>query len=274
VNNKGIDATLEMNKRLGKDVTVGFKSNFTWNRSKVSDDANALWPYPWQQRIGRKLGQRFGYMALGLFQSKEEVISSPSQVGTNLPGDIKYADLNEDGKIDAYDQGPIGYGSIPEIVYGFGPTVSWKNWSIAAWFKGISAVDISLSGDGFRPFTYGGERGNLLAQITDRWTPDNPNSKPLYPRITYGNDNMNFEPSSWWVKNGAFLRLQTAELNYDLNNKKWLKRIGASHLNIYFIGYNLVTFSGFKLWDVELGDGRGSQYPLLKTYNFGFRCMF
>jgi TonB-linked SusC/RagA family outer membrane protein len=274
VNNKGIDATLEMNKRLGKNVTVGFKSNFTWNRSKVIDDANALWPYPWQQRIGRKLGQRFGYMALGLFQSKEEVDKSPSQVGTNLPGDIKYADLNEDGKIDAYDQGPIGYGSIPEIVYGFGPTVSWKNWSIAAWFKGISAVDISLSGDGFRPFTYGGERGNLLAQITDRWTPDNPNSKPLYPRITYGNDNMNFESSSWWVKNGAFLRLQTAELNYDLNNKKWLKRIGASHLNIYFIGYNLVTFSGFKLWDVELGDGRGSQYPLLKTYNFGFRCMF
>src|SRR3546814_16726694 len=101
---------------------------------------------------------------------------------------------------------------MPEIVYGFGPTINWKNWTIAAWFKGISNVDIMPNGDGFRPFMYGGERGNLLAKITDRWTPDNPDPRPFYPRITYGNDNMNFEGSSCGVKNGAFLRLQTEEV--------------------------------------------------------------
>src|SRR3546814_2812075 len=72
---------------------------------------------------------------------------------------------------------------MPEIVYGFGPTINWKNWTIAAWFKGISNVDIMPNGDGFRPFMYGGERGNLLAKITDRWTPDNPDPRPFYPRI-------------------------------------------------------------------------------------------
>ena len=274
VNNKGIDATLEFNRQIGNDFRLGFRGNINWNRATVIDDANAPWPYPWQQRIGRKLGQRFGYIDLGLFQSEEDVANSPYQVGTNKPGDIKYKDLNGDGKIDSYDQGPIGYGSIPEIVYGFGPTLTWKNWSIAAWFKGISNVDISLSGDGFRPFTYGGERGNLMAQITDRWTPDNPDPRPLYPRITYGNDNMNYEGSSWWVKNGAFLRLQTLELNYDLKDKPWLNKIGVPHLNFFIMGYNLLTISDFKMWDVELGDGRGSQYPLLKTYNLGVRAMF
>jgi len=274
IHNKGIDATLEYNKSLGNDWTVGFRGNITWNHATIINDANAPWPYPWQQRIGRKLGQRFGYTALGLYGSDEEVANSPYQTGNNKAGDIKYQDLNGDGKIDSYDQGPIGYGSIPEIVYGFGPTLSWKNWSMAAWFKGISNVDISLNGDGFRPFSQGGERGNLLAEITDRWTPDNPNPKPFYPRLTYGNDNMNYENSTWWLKNGAFLRLQTLQLNYSLTKKAWLSKIGLASLDVYFIGYNLVTFSDFKLWDVELGDGRGAAYPLSKTYNLGLRFVF
>lgn len=273
VHNRGIDATLELNDRWG-DFQVGFRGNFTWNRAMVINDANAPWPYPWQQRIGRKMGQRFGYTALGLFQSKDEILSSPYQSGTNLPGDIKYKDFNGDGKIDSYDQGPIGYGSIPEIVYGFGPTVSWKGWFVAAWFKGISNVDISLNGDGMQPFSQGGERGNLLAQITDRWTPENHDPHPLYPRLTYGNDNMNYAGSSWWVKNGAFLRLQTLQFGYNFTNRPWLKKAGLNAINLYFIGNNLATFSGFKLWDVELGDGRGAQYPLVKTYNAGMKLSF
>lgn len=273
VNNNGIESTIDFQKTFGS-VRIGLRGNINWNRAIVIDDANAPWPYPWQQRIGRKLGQRFGYIDQGLFQSQDEIANSAYQVGTNKPGDIRYKDLNGDGRIDSYDQAPIGYGSMPEIVYGFGPTFSWKNWSLAAWFKGISNVDILLNGDGFRPFTFGGERGNLLKEITDRWTPDNPNSRPLYPRITYGADNMNYESSSWWVKNGAFLRLQTLELNYNFTSKKWLSGVGLSNLNIYFIGYNLLTFSEFKMWDVELGDGRGSSYPLLKTYNLGVRCTF
>lgn len=274
IHNRGIDATLELNKQLGTDWRIGFRGNFTWTRAKVINDANAPWPYPWQQRIGRKFGQRFGYTALGLFTSDEEVANSPYQTGINKAGDIKYKDLNGDGKIDNYDLGPIGFGSTPEIVYGFGPTLTWKNFSLAAWFKGISNVDINLSGDGFQPFSQGGERGNLLAEITDHWTPTNTNPQPFYPRLTYGNENMNYQTSSWWVKNGAFMRLQTLQLNYDFKKEKWLKKAGMSNLSIYFIGYNLWTISGFKLWDVELGDGRGAQYPLTKTYNIGIKCSF
>jgi TonB-linked SusC/RagA family outer membrane protein len=273
IHNKGVDATLDVNKQVG-DINIGFRGNFTWNRAIVINDANAPWPYPWQQRIGRKYLKRFGYTALGLFETKEEVRSSPFQAGTNTIGDIKYKDMNGDGKIDSYDAGPIGYGSIPEIVYGFGPTITWKGWSLAGWFKGISNVDILLNGDGLQPFSQGGERGNLLAQITDRWTPDNPNPRPFYPRLTYGNDNMNYANSTWWVKNGAFLRLQTLQFGYIFSNRAWLKRAGMSNLYLYFISNNLLTISGFKLWDVELGDGRGAQYPLVKTYNTGVKFTF
>ena len=274
IHNRGVEGTIDYNKRIGNDWQLGFRGSLTWTRAMIINDANAPWPFPWQQRIGRKFGQRFGYTALGLFESDADVANSPYQTGTNKAGDIKYKDLNGDGRIDGFDQGPIGYGSVPEIVYGFGPTLNWKGFALSAWFKGISNVDISLNGDGLQPFSQGGERGNLLAQITDRWTPDNPRQDVMYPRLTYGNDNMNYANSSWWVRNGAFLRLQTAQLSYDFAKAKWLKKTGMSNLNIYFIGYNLWTASNFKLWDVELGDGKGANYPLLKTYNLGIKCTF
>ncbi len=274
IHNRGVEGTIDYNKRIGNDWQLGFRGSLTWTRAMVINDANAPWPFPWQQRIGRKYGQRFGYTSLGLFTSADDVANSPYQTGTNKAGDIKYKDLNGDGRIDGFDQGPIGYGSIPEIVYGFGPTINYKGFAISAWFKGISNVDISLNGDGLQPFSQGGERGNLLKQITDRWTPENPRQDAMYPRLTYGNDNMNYANSDWWVRNGAFLRLQTAQLSYDFAKSNWLKKTGMSNLSIYFIGYNLWTSSDFKLWDVELGDGKGANYPLLKTYNLGIKATF
>ena len=275
VHNKGVDGTIEYNKAIGKDWNFYFRANFTWNRAMVIDDANAAWPYPWQQRIGRKLGQRFGYTALGLFQDEKEIANSPLQTGIVKPGDIKFKDLNGDGRIDAYDQGPIGYGSTPEMVYGFGPTITYKGFSVGAFFKGISNVDINLAGEGFQPFQLGGDRGNILTQVTDRWTPENPNPHATYPRLTYpSSSNMNYENSSWWVKSGAFLRLQTVEASYTLPKGKWIDRMKISGLRLYFIGYNVATFSSFKMWDVELGDGKGARYPLIKSFNLGLECRF
>lgn len=273
--NKGIDATFAYNKKIIKDLSVQFRGNFTWNRAIIVDNASVPWPYPWQQRIGRKIGQRFGKIALGLFQSKDEIANSPVQTGDVQPGDIKYKDLNGDGKIDTYDMGPIGNGSIPAMVYGFGPSISYKGFAVGAWFKGISSVDISLGGEGFQPFQQQGTRGNLLSNITDRWTPENPGNNHMYPRLTYpSSSNTNYDSSTWWIKDGAFLRLQNVEVSYTLQQKKWLKALGFTNLRIYMIGYNLLTFSGFTEWDVELGDGKGASYPLTKTLNFGIECQF
>ncbi len=78
-----------------------------------------------------------------------------------------------------------------------------------------------------------------MAQITDRWTPDNNNPRPLYPRLTYGNDNMNYANSTWWVKNGAFIRLQTVQLSYDFARTKWLKYVGMSNLSLSYFAHRL-----------------------------------
>lgn len=275
VRNKGVDATITFNKQLSKDFYFEFRGNFVWNRAIVKEDANALWPYPWQQVIGRKLGQRFGLTALGLFQSEAEIANSPVQTGDIQPGDIKYSDMNGDGRINNYDEGPIGYGSIPEVVYGFGPSFTYKGFSVGAWIKGISNVDISLNGEGLQPFQKEGSRGNLFSNITDRWTPDGSNPNPWYPRLTYpSTSNSNYANSTWWIKNGAFLRLQNVEVSYTIHKKQWLNRHGINNLRFYAVGYNVATFSSFKLWDVELGDGKGAQYPLLKTYSFGIDCRF
>lgn len=272
---KGIDATITYNKKITKDLTAEFRGNFTWNNATIVQDAQSPFPFPWQQRIGRKYGQRFGKIALGLFQSQEEIANSPYQSGDIQPGDIKFKDLNGDGVINNYDEGPIGNGSMPSIVYGFGPSVSYKGIALGAWLKGFSSVDVYLNGEGFQPFAKEGSRGNLLTAITDRWTPENPGNNHLYPRLTYPSTvNTNYDNSSWWVKDGAFLRFQNVELSYTFQKRNWMKSIGLSHLRIYSIGYNLFTFSKFKLWDVELGDGKGANYPLIKTVNFGIECNF
>jgi hypothetical protein len=160
-------------------------------------------------------------------------------------------------------------------VYGFGPSVTYKGFAAGAWFKGISNVDISLGGEGFQPFSQEGTRGNLLSAITDRWTPENPGNNHLYPRLLYPSSaNTNYDGSSWWIKNGAFLRLQNVEISYTFHQSNWLKNLGVDNFRIYAQGYNILTLSEFKLWDVELGDGKGASYPLTKTYNLGIDFQF
>lgn len=275
VHNRGMDGTIEYNQRVNESLSLGFRGNFTYNKAIVIDNANSNYPYPWQQQIGKKLGQRFGYTALGLFTTEEEILNSPKQSGDTKPGDIKYKDLNGDGKIDAYDQGPIGYSSVPQWVYGFGTSVTWKGFSLGAFFKGISKVDVSLNGEGFQPFQLAGDRGNILKQVEDHWSAEQPNPNATYPRLTYpSNTNMNYESSTWWLKSGSFLRMQSLEASYNLPRSKWMEKSGLSNVRVYFTGYNLATFSSFKFWDVELGDGKGANYPLLKTYNIGFELNF
>lgn len=183
--------------------------------------------------IGNKVGQRFGLVALGLFESKEEIAASPVQTGDTRPGDIKYKDINGDGLINEYDEVPIGWGNIPEIIYGVGFSVGWKNLSLTAMFQGAAHVDAMLSGEGVLPFAQGSGRGNLLSNITDRWTEQNPRQDAFYPRLSIGTINMNYEKSTWWLKNTSYLRLKNVELSYTLHDG-WMKHIRLENAEFSF----------------------------------------
>ena len=272
VENKGFELSVNYANSWGGDWSLSLMGNYSFNRNKVLEDDSTV-VYPWQNTIGNKVGQRFGLVALGLFESYGEIAASPVQTGDTRPGDIKYKDINGDGKIDEYDKVPIGWGSVPEIMYGFGFSVGWKTLSLTAMFQGAAHVDAMLSGEGVLPFSQGSSRGNLLSNITDRWTEENPRQNAFYPRLSIGNINMNYEESTWWLKDTDYLRLKNIELSYRLPDH-WMKRIHLDNARIFIQGVNLLTFSSFKIWDVELGDGRGARYPNIASVSLGVNFNF
>nr|WP_226904994.1 TonB-dependent receptor [Pedobacter schmidteae] len=272
IDNKGVDASVNYSNQFG-NFSLQLMGNFTYNKNKVIENDDPMWKYPWLERKGRKVSQRFGYQSLGLFTSDEEVRNSPRQTGDTRAGDIKYRDVNGDGVIDSYDQVPIGYGNVPEMIYGFGFTVGYKNLALSTLFQGAAHVDYLISGEGALPFQQGLSRGNLYSNITDRWTVDNPNPNAFYPRLGSGSINDNFAASDRWVKSADYLRLKTLQLSYSLP-KNWIRGIGLKSASVFVQGINLVTFTPFKLWDVELDNGRGDKYPNTASYTAGFAVNF
>lgn len=274
VANKGFDASLDFNERIG-EFSIQLQGNFSFSRNKIIENDEPERRYDWMRETGRRVGQRFGYTALGLFSSEEEIQNSPTQTGDVRPGDIKFKDMNGDGRIDQFDMGPIGYGinTPPEIVYGFGLTTGYKGLSLGLFFQGAANVDITMWGEGFHPFLQGSERGSLFEVVEDRWTPENPNPNAFFPRLQYGRLNDNYATNTWFLRNTDYLRLKTLQLSYELP-KKWTERLGVTNSRIFFIGTNLLTFSEFNLWDVELGSGKGTNYPNMSTYSLGFEFNF
>lgn len=281
VDNRGFDATLEYNFRVGQ-VDIGLRGNFTYTKDKLLNDDRPNQPYPWMSHIGNNILARYGYVAEKLFDSQAEIDASATPGSKQLvrPGDIKYADLNGDGLINDYDKTRIGRGDVPNKVYGFGFSASYKGFALSALMQGVSGADIMLGGSGIFPFNGGGGLSNAYSNVTDRWTPEAPRQEAFYPRLAYGEDQNfnNTQESSWWVKDVSFLRLKSAQLSYNLP-KNFSSKLRLKNAAVYLIGNNLLTFSDFKLWDPELNtniDGRanGSKYPLTATLSLGLNVKF
>jgi len=272
IDNKGFDANVTFNRRFN-DFTVQLMGNITYNQNRIVENDQPNPTYPWLDQRGRQLSQRFGLVALGLFESQEEIDNGPLHPGTVKPGDIKFQDVNGDGIIDNFDRVPYGYGTIPKLVYGFGFTIGYKAFSLSSLFQGVGNVDIRMNGEGLMPFSVSMSRGNLLSNIEDRWTIDNPRQDAFYPRLSDGSPNSNYVESTWWVKNGRYLRLKNVQLSYNLP-KKFIGRYGIEGASLFLSGYNVFTWSPFKFWDVELGDGRGTRYPNISSYTVGLTLDF
>jgi TonB-linked SusC/RagA family outer membrane protein len=271
--NKGIDATLEYNRKFG-DLTVSLRGNYTFARNNLLDNDEAEKIYTYQNEKGKRLGQPFGMIAEGLFTSQEEIDSWPQQTFSNVRvGDIKYKDVNGDGVVDVYDQVAIGNPNIPETVYGFGFSLEYKGIDFSIFFQGAANMDFMLGGDGFFPFLRGETQGNVTKWATDRWTEENPDQHVLFPRLSYGDNQNNYRNSTWWQRKADYLRIKTAEAGYTIP-KKLTSKAKIAALRIYVSGLNLHTFSDFKYWDPELGNGNGSAYPLQRTFVAGLNLNF
>ncbi|MCE7057543.1 TonB-dependent receptor [Algoriphagus sp. AGSA1] len=276
--NKGVDLTLNYNKHFGSNSLVNFltfRGTMTYNKNKNVYDGLPEWQYPWLNRVGHRIDQRFGYIAEGLFIDEEDIANSAEQAGDVRPGDIKYKDLNGDGIINTYDQRAIGYGPVPQIMYGLNIGAGIKRFEVVLFFQGAGLVDFMYAGgQGTNPFYDGPTRGNLYDMALDRWTPENPSQDVFYPRLSTREDiTTNYYGSTWWLFRSDYLRLKNAEIAYNFDMGK-LQKFGMKNLRLYLNGTNLVTLSPWKIWDPELGDGRGTSYPNTTTFNVGLRASF
>lgn len=272
--NKGIDLTMNYNKTF-RDGFITFRGTFNTNKNINVYDGLPPWQYPWLNRTGQSIGQRFGFVALGLFKDQAEIDNSPLQTGNVRPGDIKYQDLNGDGIINSFDQKAIGYGALPRILYGINIGGGYKGFDLVLFFQGAGKVDFNYAGGfGTTPFSQGAVYGNVYNTILDRWTEQNPNPNAFYPRLSTNQDvTTNYYTSTWWIRRADYIRLKSAELGYAFKFK-FLEKYRLKSCRLYINGTNLLTFSKWKFWDPELGDGNGAAYPNISTYNIGLRVNF
>lgn len=281
VKNKGFDASLEANKSLGKDFFLSLRGTFTFSRNKIVeyDEAEAM-KQTTRSRTGNSLNTYYGLKAIGLFQEEDFkadgtlIDGIPNHTFEPVkPGDIRYEDTNNDGKVDTYDQQPIGHPSVPEIVYGFGFSARWKNIDFSAFFQGATSVSNMIQGDLLIPGSGGGGLGNIYANCDDRWDPSDPYKQVFWPRLSTNKSSNNMQYSTWWLKDVSYLRLKNLEVGYTLP-KKWQKAALMRDARIFFRGSNLLTWAAFDMWDPEINSSDGLKYPLMKVYSFGFQVTF
>ena len=269
VKNSGFDLSIDYGKQINKDLSIQFKGTFTYAHNKILEYDEAPGVRSALSNIGKKLNTIYGYISNGLYIDKADIANNPTSTLGNIaiaPGDIKYVDQPDkdgkyDGKITSDDRVAMGYPTVPEIVYGFGPSISYKNWDFSFFFQGVANTSLMMSG--FAPFGTQYNRNVLSWIADDYWSETNQNPNAGYPRLTKNDNNHNMQSSDYWLRNGAFLKLKNAEIGYTYKKARF-----------YVSGINLLTFSPFKLWDPEMGGGKGLSYPTQRTFNVGFQLSF
>ena len=270
---KGVDLTLDYQKIWNPDFWSSARGNFTYATSRFDVYEEPVYDEPWRSRVGMSLNQATGYIAERLFVDDEEAASSPPQyIGTSPygGGDIKYLDVNRDGKITEADMVPIGHPTVPEIVYGFGISTGYKGFDFSMFFQGAARQSFWIDAAGTAPFV---NDAQILQEYADSyWSEENQNVYALWPRLSTTLNSNNVARSTWFMRNGSFLRLKQMEFGYTIP-KRVTDKIGMNTLRFYVSGTNLLLFSKFKMWDVEMA-GNGLGYPIQRVVNFGLNLSF
>ena len=269
VENKGIELDGTWHERLNKNFDYFVGGMFSFARNKILERPETPRAYPYLQQVGYRVGQARGFIAEGLFQSEEEILRSPAQFGPLYPGNIKYADINGDGVIDDNDQHPIGFTNVPEIMYSVKMGFKYKNFDFSCLFQGAANVNYDFRTGANMPFN--NENSTPIVEWLDRWTPENRDASlpRLIPAIgSTGNDGN--RSSTFWLKNGNYIRLKNIEIGYTLPDS-WMKAIRGTDARFYVNGINLVTWDKVPVYDPE---NTNASYPLMKVINVGVKVSF
>lgn len=280
----GVDMEFNYEKSFNKDLWMTGRATFTYATSEAVEweepDYSAT---PWLSKVGKSLGQEWGYIAERLFIDDEEVKNSPTQFGEYKAGDIKYRDVNGDGKISELDKVPIGFPTTPEINYGFGLSAGYKGIDASFFFQGSGRQSFWLDQKKVSPFIDGNSgtdhddgmtgQNQVLQVIADNyWSESNRNPYAFWPRLSSQTISNNNQTSTWFMQDATFLRLKSVEVGYTLP-RDLLKKIKVQNFRVYVSGTNLLCWSKFKLWDPEMA-GNGFGYPIQRVFNVGINLGF
>ena len=268
----GFEFTISyQNSIKGFDYNVRLMGSYANNTvTAIDDPSNAL---DYQKQLNRPYGYQYGYKSLGLFQSQEEADKwyGGDEFGYNpKAGDIKYADVDGDGRITLADQQVLAdYGGTPRMMYGFSAGFKWKNFDLNFLVQGAAQRKIFLGG-GSRVMFLNSSYNNY-AYLDDAWSPENKGAK--YPEAWLGANVINDRNSDFWLRNAGYARLKSLDIGYSFN-VAWLKEKKIQRLRLYVSGLNLFTISQLKEFDPEAETGGGWYYPQQKSMNIGINLSF
>ena len=262
VDNKGLETSIRYNGIGKKDLTYFVETSFWYAKNKVVYNAEAIQENEYLYGTGRMVGQPFVLEAIGFFKDEDDILKSPTQTFTDVrPGDIKYKDQNKDGKIDSNDYYPIGYTSMPQITLGLHGGITFKGFDMDIFFQGAANRTVYCGGKYYHAFQNDGKVSSIAM---GRWTPETAETA-TYPRLSSENNLNNYQASSFWQKNGNFLKLRSLEIGYTLPFQL-SRKINLEKVRIFANGTNLFSLDhmdGFT--DPETMSG----YPALRIISFG-----
>lgn len=278
---RGFEAVITHSNSAGNfRYNISANASFARNRYVSTNDSDNIPLY--QSKIGQPLGGVLGYVSDGLYRDEKDLASSPKTSDAVRVGDIKYKDLNGDGRITAEDRTWIAGSQIPEVMFGLNFDFSWKGIDFSMFFQGAANTDIMLCGtysalgysDGTyytQTFKWGSNPPKYL--VEGSWTPDNPDG--TYPRLSAASSSNNALASDFWKRDASYLRLKNIQLGYTLP-AKLTRAFYVENLRVYFSASNVFTISSLSGMgiDPEAPSVNNGYYPQQRVFSLGLSLTF
>ncbi|GAB3902473.1 SusC/RagA family TonB-linked outer membrane protein [Mucilaginibacter boryungensis] len=280
VNNRGFEADVTYNGKVGKDFSYNIKGTYSIAKNKIVFADEPSYLYDYQSYTGHAINTQRLYTWIGFYKDAADIAASAKPAGLTVrPGDLKYADLNGDGIIDGFDAKVQGNPNVPNTTGGLNLGIRYKNFNIGVFFQGAMNFTVRGIAEAIQPFG-----SNFMPIHQQAWTPELGDAAK-FPLLSFipGISDSRAYPSTFWAISGNYIRLKTAEIGYSLPNK-WVSKLKMKSIKIYSNGYNLITWTTLdKLYqlDPEIGQGAtGSSgtdrtnYPPQRIFNFGLSATF
>ncbi|PST81662.1 SusC/RagA family TonB-linked outer membrane protein [Pedobacter yulinensis] len=274
VNNKGFDFKVSYADKIG-ELSFNVSLNGGYSRNKILFWDETPGAPVWQQSTGMPINTFLVYDYDGVFVSQADVdanrLDYSAITATLRPGDMRFRDVNGDGKINGDDQIRLDKSNIPTLTGGLNINLGWKGFDATLLLQGAAG------GLQYMGLTESGDIGNFLRWSYDnRWTIDNPSATE--PRLanrgnTYYTNMSIAGNNTYWARSNNYLRLKNVEIGYTLPGK-FGEKIGINNLRIFVSGLNLITFDKMKIWDPESTSSNGQYYPQARIINTGLSLGF